>query len=344
LESKMAGQKVTIIGTGLIGSSIGLAIKAAKLANVHIVGHDLEIEAMKAAQKIGAIDAFEEHLEGAVEQAKMIILAAPPLSIHPLLEDLAELAPDGCIITDVSSTKADVMRWAEELLPEGVHFVGGHPMAGKEESGAQAADAALFRQKAYVVIPSTKASEAAIMSVLNLVEAVGAEPVFLSADEHDQFVASISHMPLVLSTALFTLVRNSPAWSEISVLASSGFRDLTRLASGDPHMSHDICVTNPDGVVHWLDRLIVELRRYRDLIMDNHEELFNTFTTAQLQREAYLAGEDRPVRDRIELPSMGEQINSMLFGGFVSDRMKQFEKRMQRVNRGDPRADLEDDE
>jgi prephenate dehydrogenase len=327
----MAVEKVTIIGLGLVGGSIGLALKAAKLPNLQVVGHDLEGDAMKTAQKMGAVDSTERHLEGAVANARMVILAPPPLAVRPLFEDLAELAEDGCIITDVSSTKAEVMRWAKELLPDRVSFVGGHPMAGKEESGIKSADANLFRGKAYAVVPSTSASDGAIRSVLGLVTILGADPVFIDAEEHDQYVAAISHMPMIVSTALFTLIRNSQGWDEISPLASSGFRDLTRLASGDPYMNHDICVTNPDGVVHWLDRLIVELRRYKDLVMDDHEGLFNTFNAAQLQREAYLSGADRPIRDRVELPSTGDQMNTMLFGGWAAERYKKYEKMMKRA-------------
>lgn len=341
----MAAEKVTIIGLGLIGGSIGLALKAAKLPNLQVVGHDLEGDAMKSAQKLGAVDTTARDLEGALDGARMVILAVPPLAVRVLLEDMADLLPEGAIVTDVASTKADVLRWAKEFLPAGVSFVGGHPMAGKEESGVKAADADLFRGKAFAVIPATNATEGAVKSVLGLVSIVGAEPIFIDAEEHDQYVASISHMPMVVGTAMFTLVRNSQAWHEISPLASSGFRDMTRLASGDPHMNHDICVTNPEGVIHWIDRLIAELRRYRDMIMDNHEELFNTFNAAQLQREAFLAGSDRPVRDRIELPSTGEQMNAMLFGGWLADRAKKYEKRMQRVDRGDRRGiDLEDDD
>ncbi len=333
-------EKITIIGLGLVGGSIGLALKAAKLPGVQVVGHDLEPDAMKAAQKLGAVDMTVAHLEGAVEDARMIILATPPLAVRPLLEDLADLAPAGSIITDVSSTKADVMRWAKQFLPDTVSFVGGHPMAGKEESGVKSADPELFRGKAYAVIPSTDATEGAVKSVLGLVSILGAEPVFIDAEEHDQYVAAISHMPMVVSTALFTLARNSQAWHEVSPLASTGFKDMTRLASGDPYMNHDICVTNPDGVIHWLDRLIVELQRYKNMIMDNHEELFNTFNAAQLQREAYLAGTDRPAGDRIELPSTGEQINSMLFGGLLAQGTKRYEKMMQRADKNDLRRDM----
>ncbi|HLZ72221.1 MAG TPA: prephenate dehydrogenase/arogenate dehydrogenase family protein [Dehalococcoidia bacterium] len=342
----MAVEKITIIGLGLVGGSIGLALKAAKLPNLRVVGHDLEADAMKEALRRGAVDSSERHLEGAVQDARLIIIATPPLAVRPILEDLAELAPEGCIVTDVASTKADVMRWAKQILPDGISFVGGHPMAGKEESGIAAAEADLFHGKAYAVIPATSATEGAVKSVLGLVSVLGADPVFIDAEEHDQYVAAISHMPIVLSTALFTLVRNSQGWNEIAPLASSGFKDLTRLASGDPYMNHDICATNPDGVVHWLDRMIAELRRYRDLIMDNHEELFNTFSAAQLQREAFLSGADRPQRERIELPSTADQMNAMLFGGWMADRYKKYEKMMRRSEKrgGAPSGPDDDDD
>jgi prephenate dehydrogenase len=294
---------------------------------------------------MGAVDRTERYLEGAVENAGMVILAAPPLAVRLLLEDLAELAPVGCVITDVSSTKAEIMRWAKELLPEHVSFIGGHPMAGKEESGPERADRDLFRDKVYAIVPSTNATENAIKSVLGLVSVLGAEPVFIDAEEHDQYVAAISHLPLVMSMALFTLVRNSPSWSEISPFASSGFRDLTRLASGDPQMSHDICMTNADGVLHWLDRMIGELRRYRDMIMDDHEALFNTFNAAQVQRDAFLSGADRPVRERrAEIPSASEQLTGVLFGGLMAANYKKYERMKKRSDRGGAQPGGKDDE
>lgn len=341
----MAGEKITIIGLGLIGGSIGLALKAANLPNLTIVGHDLEGGAMRDALKRGAVDRVEETLEGAVEGARMVILAVPPLAVRLLLEDMADLLPEEAIVTDVASTKGEVLRWAQRYLPPTVSFVGGHPMAGKEETGVRAADKDLFRGRAYAIVPAVNATEGAVKSVLGLVDILGAEPVFIDADEHDQYVAAISHMPIVVSAALFTLVRNSPSWQEIAPLTGPAFRDLTRLASGDPQMNHDICVTNPEGVVHWLDRLIGELRRYRDLIMDNHEELFATFSAAQLQREAYLAGTDRPARQRIEVPSASDQMSTLLFGSWMTERVKKYEKMMKQVeDRGRSSARVSNDD
>lgn len=340
----MAEEKVTIIGLGLIGGSMGLALKAANLPNLTVVGHDLESAAMKTALKRGAVDKTEDTLDDAVAGARMVVLAAPPLAVRLLLDDISDLVPEHCVVTDVSSTKADVMRWAKQYLPDTVSFIGGHPMAGREDSGINFADKDLFRGKAYAVIPSPRATEGAVKSVMGLVSILGAEPVFIDAEEHDQYVAAISHMPMVLSSALFTLVRNTQAWPEIAPLTGPAFRDLTRLASGDPQMNHDICITNPDGVVHWIDRVIGELRRYRDMIMDNNEELFTTFSAAQLQREAYLSGTDKPVRERVQLPSTGDQMSTLLFGGWMTERVKKYEKMMQRMDRHDGSAASADDD
>ena len=139
-------------------------------------------------------------------------------------------------------------------------------MAGKETQGIAAAEPALFRDKVWVVCPSMTADESAISAVVGLAQACGAQPVFMDPEEHDSYVAAVSHLPLVLSSALFSVAFASAAWPELAQLASSGFRDTTRLASGSPEMAHDIMLSNKDNVVHWLDRFIEELRRFREIV------------------------------------------------------------------------------
>lgn len=322
-------ERIAIIGTGLIGGSIGLALAAAKLPDLVLVGYDRSPDAAAEARKRGAIDEVAPELRDAVRDARMVIVATAPLAARQVLRDIAPHLANEAIVTDTLSTKAEVMRWARECLPAHVSYVGGHPMAGKEVSGAGAAEAGLFRGKAYCVVPSPEASESAIRSVLGLVSVLGAEPIFLEAAEHDQYVAAISHLPAVVSTALFTLARGSASWQDLRPLAGTGFRDLTRLASGDPQMHHDICATNGEALIHWIDRMILELRRYRDMIADDPGELYKTFVGAQLQREGYLVGDDRPKRrEPIDVPSSGEQMSSFLFGGYVASRYKDYEQRM----------------
>lgn len=327
-------ERVTIIGTGLIGGSIGLALKAAKLPDLELAGFDHDGGVMADARRMGAIDRGAPSAAEAVRTAKMVIVAVPPLAARAVFEEIGPHLLEGAIVTDTASTKASAARWAKELLPDHANFIGGHPMAGKENQGIKNAEAALFKDKTWAVIPSPTAGEGAVKSVLGLINLVGAEPLFVDAEEHDQYVAAISHLPLVMSASLFALVRNSPSWDDIAPLAATGFRDLTRLASGEPRMAHDICATNGDAIAHWIDRYIAELQRFKDLMLENRKDLFKTFAEVQLQREAFVNGE-RPTRQpRVELPSAKDTMSNMLFGGLIQEKMNQFEKEM---NSGKPR-------
>ena len=313
-----SSRRLAIIGLGLIGGSLGLAIKGARLENLEVVGSDKEWGVAPKAKRLGAIDRVARDASSAARDAALVIIATPILAIRQVMEEIAPVLREGCVVTDTGSTKAEVLRWAGELLPEHVDFVGGHPMAGKEQSGIQAADGGLFAGAAYCVVPHVDASERAIKAVLTLANIVGARPVFIDAEEHDSYVAAVSHLPIVLSTTLFSLARSSQAWPDMAELAGSGFRDLTRLASGDPNMSHDICITNRDGILHWVDRMIGELSRYRELIQDKDEELFKAFARSQLDREAFLSKppERRPpaVEGEADILTSGERMAAFLVG------------------------------
>ena len=311
-------QRIAIIGLGLIGGSLGLAIKGARLENVEVVGYDREWGVSPKAQRLGAIDRVARDARSAAGDAALVVIATPILAIREVMEEVAPVLREGCVVTDTGSTKAEVLRWAGELLPEHVDFVGGHPMAGKEQSGIQAADGRLFADTAYCVVPQVNASERAINAVLSLVGVVRARPVFIDAEEHDSYVAAVSHLPLVLSVALFSLAHESQAWPDMAELAASGFRDLTRLASGDPAMSHDICITNRERILHWVDRMMGELSRYRELIQDKDEELFKAFARTQLERDSFLTKPPErrppPTTGDTDILSSGERMASFLVG------------------------------
>jgi prephenate dehydrogenase len=258
-------QRIAIIGLGLIGGSIGLALKRG-LKDVEIRGVARSRETASKARKLGAIDAESYSPAEAVKDARLVIVASPILTFPGIFDEIAPALEEGAIVTDAASTKANVARWAKEKLPGRVHFVGGHPMAGKEQSGIDHADVDLFKGKPWVVAPSVDAPASAVNTVIALAQIAGAEPLFMDADEHDAYVAAVSHLPLTLAAALFSVTQGSAAWPELAALASSGFRDTTRLASGSPEMAHDIMQTNREHVLHWIDRMQVELARYRDVI------------------------------------------------------------------------------
>jgi len=325
--------KIAIIGLGLIGGSIGMAIKQAKIPGMQVVGHDVEMEAGRKAVKRGAVDKAPWRLYEAVEGANVVIIATPILAIRETLETIADMVSPDCVVTDTGSTKDAVMKWAEEYLPEGVSFVGGHPMAGKELSGVDNADPKLFQGARYVVIPGKGAKEEAVKAVLQIVEMVGAKPFFIGAFEHDSYVAAVSHLPILLSAALVSATSKSPSWNDISKLAATGYRDVSRLAGGDPVMSLDICVTNREVLSHWLGEAIKELSTYREMVNaageeEGAERLGQAFAKAWEARETWLtkyeSGQDMDDgQKRPELPSAGSTLSDMIFGSRLRERYKQ---------------------
>jgi prephenate dehydrogenase len=318
-------ERIAIIGLGLIGGSIGLALKHSELKDVEIVGVARTRDTVQRAKKLRAIDRDEALPEDAVKGARLVIVAAPILATEHIFREIAPQLEPGAVVTDAGSTKANVMRWAAELLPEHAHFVGGHPMAGKETPGIASADGDLFREKTWVVVPSVHAPESAIRTVVGLAQIAGANPVFMDADEHDSYVAAISHLPLALSSALFSVAFGSAAWPELAQLASSGFRDTTRLASGSPEMAHDIMISNRENVLHWIDRFQVELSRVRQTIAAGEsKDVIEAFARPQVERDNYMVN-GPPRRDEgtpIETVSLGDLLFGSKVGGYLKKQQE----------------------
>ena len=279
---------VTIIGLGLIGGSIGLALRQEKEPKWEIIGYSRRQETIAKALSSGAIERGVTNLKDAVKQAEFVIIATPVLTVKEIFSEIAPHLPAGCIVTDTASTKVQVMKWAEEMLPPTVDFIGGHPMAGKETYGIEAAEAELFRGCTYCLTPSEKASPKSINTVTGMVRKLGARPFFIDAQEHDNLVAGISHLPMVLSAALVSLTTRNSSWSEMSKLAASGYRDLTRLASGSPEVSAHICLSNQEAIVNWIDKFSQELKRYRQLVAGGDKRLEQAFTETNKARQEWL--------------------------------------------------------
>lgn len=284
-------QRVAIIGLGLIGGSLGLALRQAHAAE-QVVGCDLGRGVCDRARRIGAIDQAYTAPADAVRGAELIILATPVGAMRTLLQSMATMASPGAVITDVASTKSQVTSWAEEFLPGNISFIGGHPMAGKEISGVEAADPTLFRNRIYCLTPTKKTASIALNKASSMIESLGARVRFLEPAEHDGQVAQVSHLPFVSSTALMTAVAESTSWGDASLLASSGFRDTTRLAAGNPEMYRDICLTNNDALVRALDDYIATLRTFRERIAAHDPHLNELFARSQELRQQWQVTQD----------------------------------------------------
>jgi prephenate dehydrogenase len=286
--------RITIIGMGLIGTSLAMAIrgadeKEAPLGPTVITGYDKNRRATGDARGRLAIDREGKSLEDALKDAHLVVVAVPVQVIREVFSQIAPLVPNGAVVTDVASTKAQVLEWARELLPTTVDFVGGHPMAGKEQSGAGAADPDLLRGAIYCLSPATRTRPPALELVELMVKQVGAKIYYIDAVEHDAYVAGVSHLPFMLSAALVELVGGSPGWKEMAPLAATGFRDISRLASGDPEMHRDIALTNRVALGRWLDEAARKLLDMRDLIEAGESDaLLDLFEHAREVREAWL--------------------------------------------------------
>ncbi len=324
-------QKVVIIGLGLIGGSIGLALNRWSSANnnaLHITGFDDDMDKQSRAKRIGAVNDTQWSLTAAIEDADVVIVATPVGAMKDVFENIGGLLKDGAIVTDTGSTKADVMEWAK-ILPSTVNFIGGHPMAGKSES-LDAADADLFSGATWVVCPSVTASEAAIRSVLGIIAATNAEAYFADPTEHDSYVAGISHLPFIVAATLVDTVTSDSSWRDMKSLAASGFKDTTRLALGNPTMHRDILVTNGPAVARWIDQMIESLQTTRALLVGDpdiaREELFALLNRAQDERAKIEVAINRAAEQQpsngVESTTVSDQVGRMFLGGFGRKKKK----------------------
>ena len=252
--------RISLLGFGLIGGSIARALAARGHTEWTVTAWSPSEDGTRLALRQGTIAARAPDPETCVKGADLVVLAAPPLANLELLDRVAPLlVGTDATLTDVSSTKTTIARRADEHA--GLHFVGGHPMSGRERRGYTASTADLFVGRAWVIVPGSSARPRDVARVRELAAACHAAPLELDAETHDEAVASISHLPLVVSVALAETVASDPGWSLARRLAAQGWRDVTRLARGDAALGAGILTTNASATAAWL-------RRYRESLGD----------------------------------------------------------------------------
>jgi prephenate dehydrogenase len=248
---------IAILGTGLIGGSIGLALRS-RWPDAEVVAFDVTPAARRAVA-VGAASRAADSVEGAVRDAEVVVLGAPLAASLTLLDEAALHVKRDAFVTDVGSVKAPIVARASRVLPRHATFVGGHPMAGAEHGGIEHADALLFENATWVLCPagagslSADAARAHFGPVVDLVEAVGGRPLIMDASRHDRIAAAVSHLPQLLSVALVNEALGGDPGAQ--TLAAGGFRDMTRIASSPFAMWREILDANHDAVDAVLDRL-----------------------------------------------------------------------------------------
>jgi prephenate dehydrogenase len=241
-------KNICIVGLGLIGGSLGMAIK--KKTSCRVFGLTRDKEKGAVAVKMKAVDYASTNIKGLIQETDIIFICYPISLIVPEIQKIIQFVRPGTIITDVASTKEEIVKVAEKLMPKGVFFVGGHPMAGKEMSGLESAEADLFKGKTYVLTKTPKTNDKAIAELKSFISKLGATVKVMEPSLHDNVVAQISHMPLAVAASLVSSVADAGKTSDDMVeLAASGFRDTTRIASGDPTLGTGMFTTNKKAVL-----------------------------------------------------------------------------------------------
>lgn len=278
-------EQITIVGTGLLGGSIGLGLRAAGYRG-RLIGVGRRAQTLDAAIRRGCIDEGSLELEPPLAGGGLVILATPLGAFGDFLQRLAEAGRPLAAITDVGSTKAGVCDLARRILGStlGPRFIGAHPMAGGEMHGPESARAGLFEHMPCILTPPRSADPQALALVETLWTTLGMRLVRMSAEDHDRTVARISHLPHALAVTLMRLVAREGGLN----IASTGFRDTTRIASGDPQIWRDIFTTNRTAVVEALDQFVAELTEFRTALADDDEpSLSRALRDAKAQRDAW---------------------------------------------------------
>ena len=256
-------KKITLVGVGLLGGSLGMALRKRRLAG-SVVGFVRRAASVGECEGLGAVKLATLDLKRAVEGAELIVLCTPIAQMRGLVELMLPSLKPGAIVTDVGSVKGSVVRDLEALVAKaGAHFVGSHPMAGAEKMGVAAARADLFDGAVCVVTPTRKSNPAAVRKVEQLWKAAGARVLKLTPKAHDDLVSRSSHLPHVVAAQLANLILSPEHPKEQGMLCANGFRDTTRIASGSPEMWRDIALANRQNLSRALDAFTDGLDDFR---------------------------------------------------------------------------------
>jgi prephenate dehydrogenase len=286
-------KRVAVVGVGLIGGSLAIELRGSKMAG-SICGVGRGLKNLKTAKRLGIIDEYTTDVLKGVADADLIVLAVPVSRTAGLVKAAANALKPGAIVTDVGSVKKAVVEACEPLMPEGVFFVGGHPIAGTEHSGAESAFAGLFKGRRTIITPTKKTSKGALKAVTQVWKAAGSEVVIMDAGTHDRVLAAVSHLPHMIAYTLVGAVADLGSvdnGEKIVKYSAGGFRDFTRIASSSPEMWREICELNGREIVSSLDYFMKKLSMLKaDIKAKKFDRVQREFERAKNVRDSLKSG------------------------------------------------------
>ena len=279
--------KITIIGVGLIGGSLAKAIKENNLAKV-VFGFGRDLNRLEKAQKANVIDQFSTNLKDAINDSDIVIIATPVGSFKEILSEIKPFLTSKIVISDVGSTKTNIASIVSQTLGDySNYFIPAHPIAGKEKSGFEASESNLFNNRKVIITPLETSSPDSINLIQKMWEGTGADVDFMSPESHDELLGMTSHLPHMLAFSLVNyLISKNPS---ASIYAAGGFKDFSRIASGDAVMWRDICIQNKDQIISHIKGYQKTLNSLVDAIEnENSDELDLLFTSAKKTRDSWV--------------------------------------------------------
>lgn len=238
----MDARRISILGVGLLGGSIGLACRS-RIRDCEIIGYGHRKQTLETARQMGAIHRIAENPQEAVKDSEIVVLCTPVSSLSRLIAEIAPAVAPGAVVTDVGSTKQSVVAAGEMGIPARAHFVGSHPMAGSEKRGVQFARADLFEKALCILTPTGRTSRAGLSAIEKFWQSLGMRTIQMAPDQHDRYLAEVSHLPHAVAAALVSMAE--PGSLDV---AGNGFLDLTRIAGGDGGLWRDILLDNRENV------------------------------------------------------------------------------------------------
>jgi prephenate dehydrogenase len=288
----MHWQQITLVGVGLLGGSLGMISKQRRLAS-RVVGYVRRAASVKECEAVGACDKAELDIPAAIGDADLIIFCTPLAQMRELANRMAPAVKRGAIVTDVGSVKGSVVAELDPIfVAAGAHFVGSHPMAGAEKTGVRAAHPDLFQKAVCAVTPTHNSNGSAVQRVEDFWRSVGALPIRMTPETHDDLVSRSSHLPHVVAAELANYVLSPVHPKEQAMLCANGFRDTTRIASGSPEMWRDICLSNRVNLARVLGVFIEDLQEFRIALENGDAKAVEEFfAKAKERRDQWCGGE-----------------------------------------------------
>lgn len=277
--------RIAIVGLGLVGRSLGMALRQADVASA-VIGHDRDRHLRDEAKAAGAVDGTEWNLISAVEKSDIVILSEPIGALAATMQAIGPYLRPGCVVMDTAALKGVVLDWATEYLPEQVNFVGTNPIL-PAMTGSEPARADLFQRSLICVVPSDTADEASVKLISDLIGILGAQPLFLDTTEHDGLLSGVEGLPRLLALALLETALQQPSWRELRRVAGPAFEASTRLGEEDAAALNLLSFSNRENLLRWIDSYSSALISLRQALAEG-QALTERFQEAGEERRKWL--------------------------------------------------------